>query len=242
MTIKAILTFCLAVLAGFPALADSVPQPDIKAQDSWTYTETTQMNGKWGQKHMEYTVERASHGGILLASREVGSTLPPEERMVNPDWSRARSVNGKDTIVNRPFDFPLEVNKSWEIDYTEDHPNRAHKSEHFHSPYVVVGWEEVTVAAGTFRALKIEADGNWNAEIEPATNNASFSRNDSLGTSQVQMTTSVQPTSATGRTYKAFWYVPAVKRWVKYVEEYYGNNGGLTERHAGELDSYKVSQ
>lgn len=240
--IKASLTLCLAALAALPALADSVPQPEIKAQDSWTYSETNQLNGKWSQKHTEYTVERASRAGILLAIREVGSTQAANEQMVNPDWSRVRSVNGKETVVNRPFAFPLEPNKSWEVDYTEDHPNRAHKSERFHSPYSVVGWEDVTVPAGTFKALKIEADGNWTAEIEPASTNANLSRSDSQGTTQIQQSNTVMPTTATGRTYKAFWYVPAIKRWVKFDEEYYGNNGGLTERHAGELESYKVGE
>jgi len=239
---RARLTFCFAMLAAFPALADSVPQPDIKAQDSWTYAETTQLNGKWGQKHMEYTVERASKAGILLSTREVGSNQAANEQLVNPDWSRSRSVNGKDTVVNRPLAFPLEPNKAWVIDYTEDHPNRAHKSERFQSPYSVVGWEDVTVPAGTFKALKIEADGSWTAEIEPATNSANLARNDSQGTTEVHQTANITATTATGRTYKAFWYVPAIKRWVKYDEEYYGNNGGLTERHAGELESYKVSE
>lgn len=240
MIAKLILTLSSAALLASAALADSVPQPDIKPQDTWTYAETTQMGTNWQQKHMEYTVERASKAGILQSSKEVGSTQAPREQMIDADWSRARSVNGKQTVVNRPFAFPLELNKTWEIDYSEDHPNRAHKSEHIHSPYVVVGWEDITVPAGTFKALKIESDGTWEAEIEPATNSANVSRSDSQGTTQVQHTGTVLPSSATGRTYKAFWYVPSVKRSVKFVEEYYGNNGGLTERHTGELETFKV--
>jgi len=237
---KTTLILCLALLAASPSRAESVPQPEVKAQDSWTYQETNQVNGKWEQKHTDYKVVRASRGGILVGVKEVGSTQPTNESLVNPDWSRARSVNGKDTVVNRPLAFPLELNKSWEIDYTEDHPNRAHKSERFDSTYSVVGWEDVTVPAGTFKALKIEADGNWTAEIEPATNSAALSRSDSLGSTQIQQTSNVAPTTATGRLYKAFWYVPSVKRWVKSVEEYYGDKGGLTERHTNELESFQA--
>jgi len=59
------------------------------------------------------------------------------------------------------------------------------------------------------------------------------------------MVTQMQKTTAepaTGRTYKAFWYVPEVKRWVKSVEEYYGSNGVRNERYTGELQSYKLSE
>jgi hypothetical protein len=45
----------------------------------------------------------------------------------------------------------------------------------------------------------------------------------------------------TGRTYKAFWYVPEIGRWVKSVEEYYGSNGVRNERYTAELESYKRS-
>jgi hypothetical protein len=47
---------------------------------------------------------------------------------------------------------------------------------------------------------------------------------------------------ATGRTYKAFWYVPEVRRWVKSVEEYYGSGGVRNERFTMELESFKVSE
>jgi hypothetical protein len=48
------------------------------------------------------------------------------------------------------------------------------------------------------------------------------------------------PTTVSGRTYKAFWYVPDVKRWVKSDEEYYNANNVRTERYADELEAYKV--
>jgi hypothetical protein len=45
----------------------------------------------------------------------------------------------------------------------------------------------------------------------------------------------------TGPTYKAFWCVPEIGRWVKSVEGYCGNNGVRNERYTGELKSYKRS-
>ena len=43
-----------------------------------------------------------------------------------------------------------------------------------------------------------------------------------------------------GRTYKAFWYVPSQRRWVKSVEEYYSSNGVRSERYTTELESSKL--
>jgi hypothetical protein len=45
-----------------------------------------------------------------------------------------------------------------------------------------------------------------------------------------------------GRTYKAFWYVPEVRRWVKSVEQYYGSGGVRNERYTGELESVKPAE
>jgi hypothetical protein len=56
------------------------------------------------------------------------------------------------------------------------------------------------------------------------------------------MTTQVENTAerqTSGRLYKAFWYVPEVKRWVKSVEEYYSSGGVRNERYTQELESFK---
>jgi hypothetical protein len=58
------------------------------------------------------------------------------------------------------------------------------------------------------------------------------------------MVTQTQKTTATpvsGRTYKAFWYVPEVKRWVKSVEEYYAASGVRSERYTSELESVRLA-
>jgi hypothetical protein len=157
----------------------------------------------------------------------------------NLDWSRFRNVDGVETTVNRPFAFPLVQGKHWEIDYTESNPNPAHRSEHFHSTYTVVGWEQVKVPAGTFNALKIEGDGNWTAVLAPAVGVASQSRVTGSGATTVMQSQKVSPQTVSGRTYKLFYYVPAVKRWVKSVEEYYSGGEVRTERYTDELESFK---
>ncbi len=167
--------------------------------------------------------------------------MPPAEQLVGADWSRSRSVNGHQTVVNRPFVFPLSVGKSWELDYTEQHPNREQSSAHIKTTYTVTGWEDVTVPAGTFHALKVEGDGEWQAAIAPAVAAASGTRVDAQGATTVMQNRRVAASIVSGRLYKAFWYVPAVKKWVKSLEEFYDANGKRNEQYQDELVSFKVS-
>lgn len=152
-----------------------------------------------------------------------------------------RDINGKQTVVNRPVDFPLESGKSRDLEYREEHPNKTHGFEHWKVKYTVVGPEAVEVPAGRFDALKIEAEGTWEAEVLPTqtiVRNASNTPGDTATVQQVQRT---QAHVATGRLYRAIWYVPGVRRWVKSVEEYYGSGGVRNERYTGELESYKLA-
>ncbi len=238
---RTVLATLIVLCVSVAAQAETIDLPQISENDTWTYQNTVENKTGWHQTRDESTVLRAGPTGIAITTKSVGSTMPPAQQLIGRDWSRIRSVNGRQTVVNRPLAFPLSVGKTWQVDYTEDHPNRQHDSEHFHSVYKVVGWEDVTVPAGKFHALKIEADGDWSATLAPAISNASGARVDAQGSTVVMQTNKTVATTVSGRTYKAFWYVPEVKKWVKSDEEYYGSNNVQTGRFAAELESYKVS-
>ncbi len=221
-------------------VAHAQPAPAIAENDTWTYQNTVEVGTNWRQTREELTVDHAGSGSIAITDKTVGSSGPPHQIVVNSDWSRARSVDGHQTTVNQPMDFPLRPGKTWTIEYTETNPNREHTSEHYRSPYKVLGWEMVTVPAGTFRAMKIECEGEWSAAIAPAVTAGSVARVDGRGATTVVQTNRIQPTTVSGRTYKAFWYVPEVKRWVKSVEEYYSSGGSRTSSYKDELLSYKT--
>lgn len=229
------------VLLAAGAQAQTVAAPALRANDTWTYQTTVENRSGWHQTRIESTVLRAGPGVIALSNRPAGSTMPPTEQLIDADWSRFRSVNGHETVVNRPLAFPLSIGKTWEVEYTEDHPNRQHSSEHFRSVYKVTGWEDATVPAGTFHALKIEADGDWSAALAPAVAAVAGTRLDAQGATTVMQSNRITPKTISGRTYKAFWYVPVVRKWVKSVEEYYDANGMRNERYTDELESYKVA-
>jgi hypothetical protein len=89
--------------------------------------------------------------------------------------------------------------------------------------------------------LKIEAEGHWTAVLEPSQTVVQGAQSSAAGVSMVTETQKTTDKTASGRTYKAFWYVPEVGRWVKSVEEYYGSNGVRNEKYTGELESFKLT-
>lgn len=224
------------LLLGMKAQEQAVAAPKFSKNDSWTYQHTVESTATGRhQLCVESTVLQAGPASITLSNRPVGSTVPPSQQLGSLDWSRSRSVNGRRTVVDKPLSFPLVVGKSWAIKYSEDRPSREHSSEHFRTVHKVVGWEDVTVTAGTFRALKLEAEGQWSATLAPAT-----------ATAGAQGDTPVMPASkgaaptASGRTHQVFWYVLAVKKWVRSVEEFYDSNGVRSKSYADELEAFKV--
>jgi len=214
--------------------------PVVKVGDTWIYRITTERApSEWNQVDQELKVTRVTASAIFIATKPAGSTQPPKEVLLGADWSRVRDVNGKETVVNRPLAFPLSEGKSWDVAYTEQTPNKKHKSEKFDSHFRAVGYETLEVPTGKFRALKIESEGRWEAQVAPGQRVVQGAE---TGQGGATMTTEVQNTAerqTSGRLYKAFWYVPEVRRWVKSEEEYYSSGGVLNERYSQELESFK---
>jgi hypothetical protein len=241
---KKTITAAVLCAIGLPllAIAQSAPAPAIKGGDSWTYVNTFEKApSTWRQSHDEVTVLRATASHIYYTSKQSGSTQAPSEVIAGADWSRERNVNGADVVVNRPFVFPLSPGKTWTVEYTEQHPNKAFASQKWSSQYRVVDTETVEVPAGKFQAIKIEAEGEWVAQMEPTQTIAQAVQTQQGDTAMITHAQKTGPVQVTGRTYKAFWYVPEIGRWVKSVEEYYGSNGVRNERYTGELESFKRS-
>ncbi len=224
------------------ALAQTAERPPTKAGDRWTYRITKEMAPSgWTQTRDEITVTRATSTSIYYTTRAADSTQVGQDIIAGNDWSRVRNVNGRETVVNQPLAFPLSPGKTWTITYHEDHPNKAHRFEEWKTVYTVVGTEKVTVPAGTFDAIKVEAEGHWNAESEPSNTVVQGAQTTAAGTSMQTEARRVVAEPVEGRTYKAIWYVPALRRWAKSVEEYYNANGVRNERFTSELESAKLA-
>jgi hypothetical protein len=229
-------------LCCFSAYAQSVEAPDLKAGDRWVVTDTIEQGAQgWLRKNQVLTIERVQSDGMLVATKEDGSSQSPTEKIVGLDWSRSRDINGKQEVVNRPLAFPLKPGKKWVVEYTELNPNQRHSSETLHCEYVVTGWEDIQVPAGSFKAMKIECDGQWTAVMAPTVATGSRAVGNANGVTMVSQSQRVAPRTFSGRLYEAFWYVPSQKRFVKSVEEYYNSNSVRTQRFTEELVSSKFA-
>ena len=228
-----------AALATSP-LPELAAAPQVQASDRWAETNTYERApSTWRQTHDETTVVRVTDDGITLATHQVGATGTPAERMVGRDWSRFRSIGGKEVVVNRPLSFPLTLGKSWDVTYTDTAPgNRTHRSETITEHFRVTGEEDIDVTAGHFHAIKIEANGKWSAEVAIGPTAVAASHVDANGGTAISTTRAPVHGTAEGRLYKVFWYVPDVHRWVKSIEENYDTNGNRNERYTDELESW----
>jgi hypothetical protein len=234
----------LAALAlGGTALAQTTERPANKAGDTWTYRTTKEIGPTgWTQTRDEITLTRVTATSLYFTTHTAGSSQPAQDLVSGADWSRLRNVNGKETVVNQPLKFPFEKGDTWKTEYREEHPNKANRFEEWKNVYTVIGSEKVSVPAGTFDAIKIEAEGHWRAELEPGTTITQGAQTTATDTSMQTQAHKVVAEPVEGRTYKALWYVPAQKRWVKSVEEYYGGNGVRNERYTTELESSRLGE
>lgn len=241
---KSHLVALLCTCGGFGvAYSQEAALPSLKEGDRWIYNVKIEQAPQGStMRKWESSVVRVSSSSVVIARKPSDSNLPPQESAVALDWSRTNSVNGKSTTTYKNFDFPLTVGKKWELEFTEDRPNDKVKLAKRKYLYRVIGWEEVKVAAGTFKALKIEADGEWYNEFLPTSAVAGSRLEAGVAGSSVVMQSRnpTTPDPVTGKFYKAIWYAPEVKREVKSVEESFSASGGLGNRTSTELDSFQV--
>ncbi len=92
--------------------------------------------------------------------------------------------------------------------------------------------------AGTFHALRIDADGTGTADL-PA--NVAVARGRAPNGSNVAVATTQGARTASGRTLRTFWYVPAVRRWVKSEEDIFDTNGVRTSHATSILEAYALA-
>jgi hypothetical protein len=180
------LAFASAVLGADDA--PPVPKPEVTVGDRWTSRVTTH---KTNVPKTTITESRVTFvGPDLIATVDTDGSGKENDSQYTSEWAVMASSNGR--VFNPPiriFRFPLKVGDSYpfafEMVSARDTANRW-KSE---GEVKVVGWEEVVVPAGRFRALKIEAKNTYRGLTG---NFFGWARRD-------------------------IWYVPEVKRTAKFI-------------------------
>jgi hypothetical protein len=222
---------------------EPIEKPVFKAKDSWTFRiNDRSMNGETKERHVAISIVRSNANSILQSAKATDSSMPPIEKLLGADLSLSTSISGKEVIVHKPFNFPMESGKKWTISYLRENPNKKVKTHWTELRYEATGWEEVSVPAGTFRAFKVEAEGTWRDEFNPTPLTAgSATQMDKDGSViVVKNQRPMTPAPLTGKIFRSYWFVPAVKREIKNVEEQFNSDGSLATRSTWELESFSL--
>lgn len=186
-----------------------MPKPEVKPGDRWVYRKIDLWNNKQiGRPNL--VVAFANKDVINVVQRrgkeEIDVTFTSEWNLVNDISS---GVYNPHTGLLR---FPLQVGAKYPTRYEVTRRRQGAFRSRIEATMRVVGWEDVEVPAGKFRALKVEGDG-------------SYRRQDTFSNGQIRY---------------AIWYVPAVKRWVKFTVENTDSRGQPFVRETDELVEFKL--
>lgn len=203
----ATLAFAGAASAADPVVVD---KPRVAVGDTWTYNSEIRAANR--SKKLVETFEVSGvtgnrlHVVVLRKFEGEAEGEPIEADMVfSDDWNVMITGNrgGRPSAIMRPstamLKFPMKAGERYPSDYDMETLPDGNLVRHRRASRVV-GWEDVTVPAGKFRALRIEAEGT------------------------VQVAKKPKP----GRSMVTVWWVPELRRWVK-LEQDFGPNGHRQE-------------
>jgi uncharacterized caspase-like protein len=184
-----------------------VPKPG----DNWVYKLTDRDYSVVRERKYTFRVDSVTDTSIQ------GSTGSKTRFRYTHDWNLMANTPGDG--IGRKFEppipifsFPLDPGKTWQGKYrTSRDDGRVFDNDR---SVTVEGWEQVTVPAGTFKALKVSSL-------------TYYRRVDAGG-------------SGGGRIVFNYWYAPEVGRPVRIEDVNIGNNGVVHQDFTSELVSYKV--
>ena len=191
--------------------AAPVERPAVKIGDRWTYRrfdyDANQPRGSY-----ELRVVLVERGLILVVGTQKGKE-GESDTTFTADWN-AVTTSGR---VFNPhtgwFRFPLQVGATYGAKFDVMFPKKEGAEARNERTVKVVGWEEVVVPAGRFRALKIVAEGTFQRLDNP---------------------------SAFGTSRNVIWYVPEIRRWAKFTLENRPKGRGKGEHSGEELVEYHL--
>lgn len=222
------------------AAEPAVQAPLLREGDTWVMDLSKQKaTTGFARERLVTTIDRVDADKVIVGLKLDGAPQAPQEHIVGLDWSLRLLIDDEQKTTARPFVFPMKVGDTWTADWTDPRRQGAQVSAHFRQTYRAVGWEDVTVPAGKFHALKIESDGVADGQVivptvmqagavgEPGAA-ATASRLQVGGQRDIQLT-----------THSVTFYVPEVKHFVKEVEEQFNASDILISRTTNELVSFK---
>jgi hypothetical protein len=226
-----------AALASIPT---QIAAPDLKPGDSWVFDRSTERGTSgFSNQRFNLKIEHVGADTMVVGIKLEGSPTDYEDHFLGSDWSQTRLIDGNRTTTGRPFVFPMEIGKTWTMDYVDPTRHNLQVSAEHHATYKVTGWEDVTTPAGAFHALKIEGDEKVKAQFMAANAALGGAVSTADGATVIAKTNNTGPHAEYVETFSTFDYVPEVKYWVKAVEDTYNSNNVRTNRRTDLLISFK---
>ena len=222
------------------AAGPAVQAPLLREGDTWVM-DLSKQKGVTGftRQRLVMTVDRVDADKVIIGLKPDGAPQAPQEHIVGLDWSLRLLINDEQKVTARPFVFPMKVGDAWTADWIDPRRQGVQVSAHFRRAYRVVGWEDVTVPAGKFHALKIESDGVADGQVIVPTvmqAGAVGEPGDAATASHVQVG---GPRNIHLTTHSVTFYAPEVKHFVKEIEEQFNASDILVTRETNELVSFK---
>lgn len=187
----------------------AVPKPLVKSGDWWSYRRTD-LSGKRASYQFDVAVTFAKGDAIYGLMTRDGKA---DDATWTSEWNQVTRADG--SVIpssSRIFRFPLESGSRYAAQYELlRHRYGTLRRAGVESRIQVSGWEEVVVPAGSFRALKVVAMGEYR-------------RADLI---------------LHGDLTDTFWYVPDIKRWVKYTHQE-RNRHGVVSDYVDELVEFHI--
>ncbi len=197
------------------AVARALEAPPRQVGDRWVYhREIRDGEAITRRNYVTWTVSAAGPDGFEVDTGD--SEIPIQfDRSGNVRSMPVQKGQGK--VVFDPFDprfrFPLTPGSSWSARSGEKLAQYERQTE---STVTVLGWESVTVPAGTFQAVKVSQVANSQWSPFPGQ-------------------------QAVSKRLTHFWYVPQVRTFARYETLEVNQRGEVLVDQAWELDGFKLN-
>lgn len=216
----------ISAICNAAELPHFLEKPDVAIGESWTYA--GYYNDR--KFSIKFEIEQLSDKEIRTIVTRNGNSELAKPQTFDRQWNTIEWVDDKNRLVKfspylPTFDFPLHIGKTWKKNYEwQRRASREINSGSTSSPKTlkelhdqttgdnrtlgvsrmearVLGWEEVTVSADTYTAIKVEVLSPHYAGSE---NLRIFSKKENHG-----------------GVIEIYWYAPRVNRYVKYISRTY---------------------
>lgn len=215
LIVTALATLTLLQVRSLHAQSEKWERPDVKAGDSWTY----QQKDLWTKLvRPPYTLTVEAVSDTSIKAKYTINDGRHFDWVYTRDWNVAERGSRKFKPYWPAYSWPLQVGRKWKGDTSW--PGLASMPGLWKGTFQseVKGVEKVTVAAGTFDAIRIERRGRY------STNAHSGSWN-----------------GWGGEIFETVWYAPAVRQAVKFT--YTDTSGArILRKDETELVKYKLSE